>query len=168
MDDAYDNTDRCNVFGRKERRMSVLVKGMEKPEHCGYCRFRYDGICHALQKTQYSMNECPLVVIDDAGLNDTISRQVAIDALKAMAVPRYKDLACEDIWERDRTLDRAIDVMHGLPSADAVQVVRCKDCVCWDTSWKPTRAIEGAYWCSNNDIYTESDDYCSLGERKES
>ena len=55
--------------------MSVLVKGMEKPEHCGYCRFRYDGICHALQKTQYSMNECPLVLIDDAGLNDTISRQ---------------------------------------------------------------------------------------------
>lgn len=40
--------------------MSVLVKGMEKPEHCGYCRFRYDGICHALQKTQYSMDECPL------------------------------------------------------------------------------------------------------------
>ena len=53
--------------------MSVLIKGMEKPEHCGYCRFRYDGICHALQKTQYNMNECPLVVIDDAGLNDTIS-----------------------------------------------------------------------------------------------
>lgn len=46
--------------------MSVLVKGMEKPEHCGYCRFRYDGICHALQKTQYNMNECPLVVIDEA------------------------------------------------------------------------------------------------------
>ena len=46
--------------------MSVLVKGMEKPEHCGYCRFRYDGICHALQKTQYSMDECPLAGIDDA------------------------------------------------------------------------------------------------------
>jgi len=61
--------------------MSVLVKGMEKPEHCGYCRFRYDGICHALQKTQYSMNECPLVVIDDAGLNDTISRQTAIEII---------------------------------------------------------------------------------------
>ena len=43
--------------------MSVLVKGMEKPEHCGYCRFRYDGICHALQKTQYSMDECPLVPV---------------------------------------------------------------------------------------------------------
>ena len=48
------------------------------------------------------------------------------------------------------------------------ELIRCKDCVCWDTSWKPTRAIEGAYWCSNNDIYMESDDYCSLAERKES
>lgn len=43
--------------------MSILIKGMEMPEHCGYCRFRYDGICHALQKTQYNMEECPLVPI---------------------------------------------------------------------------------------------------------
>ena len=48
---------------------------------------------------------------------DLISRQAAIDALKAMAVPLYKDPACEDIWERDRTLDSAIDAIRGLPSA---------------------------------------------------
>lgn len=47
--------------------MSVIVSGMEMPEHCGYCRFRYDGICHALQKTQYSMEECPLVHIPEHG-----------------------------------------------------------------------------------------------------
>ena len=47
--------------------MSVIVSGMEMPEHCGYCRFRYDGICHALQKTQYSMEECPLVPIPEHG-----------------------------------------------------------------------------------------------------
>jgi rubredoxin len=45
--------------------MSVLIKNMEIPEHCGYCRFRYDGICHALQKTQYSVKECPLVSVND-------------------------------------------------------------------------------------------------------
>lgn len=45
--------------------MSVLIKNMEMPEHCGYCRFRYDGICHALQKTQYSEKECPLVSVND-------------------------------------------------------------------------------------------------------
>ena len=48
---------------------------------------------------------------------DIIYRQDAIDALKAMAVPRYLDAACEDVWERDRTLDNAIDVMRALPSA---------------------------------------------------
>ena len=41
----------------------LLIKGMEMPQHCGYCRFRYDGICHALQKTQYSPNDCPLVEV---------------------------------------------------------------------------------------------------------
>ena len=40
--------------------MSILIKGMEMPKHCGYCRFRYDGICHALQKTQYAVTDCPL------------------------------------------------------------------------------------------------------------
>ena len=43
--------------------MSVLIKGMKMPEHCGYCRFRYDGICHALQKTKYQKEECPLVEV---------------------------------------------------------------------------------------------------------
>ena len=47
--------------------MSVIVSGMEMPEHCGYCRFRYDGICHALQKTQYSMEDCPLVPVPPHG-----------------------------------------------------------------------------------------------------
>ena len=45
--------------------MSILIKDMEKPRHCGYCRFRYDGICHALQKTRYSMDECPLVEVSN-------------------------------------------------------------------------------------------------------
>ena len=53
--------------------MSVIVYGMEMPEHCGYCRFRYDGICHALQKTQYSMEDCPLVPVPAHG--DLIDRE---------------------------------------------------------------------------------------------
>lgn len=42
--------------------MGIYIKDMEMPEHCGYCRFRYDGICHVLQKTQYSREkDCPLI-----------------------------------------------------------------------------------------------------------
>lgn len=58
---------------------------------------------------------------------DLISRQAAIDALKAMAVPLYKDPACEDIWERDRTLDSAIDAIRGLPPAQP-EIIRCTEC----------------------------------------
>jgi len=115
--------------------MSVLVKGMEKPEHCGYCRFRYDGICHALQKTQYSMNECPLVVIDDAGLNDTISRQKAIERLE-----EHRKIFCNNHMEfiilsaKDKArvdeIDNCIATLINLPSVDAVPVVRRKDWFC--------------------------------------
>lgn len=95
--------------------MSVLIKGMEKPEHCGYCRFRYDGICHALQKTQYSMNECPLVVIDDAGLNDTISRQAAIKAICEDGT-WLESQGCTDISMAERK-QRDADILSDLPSA---------------------------------------------------
>ena len=59
--------------------------------------------------------------VPDTNVGDTISRQAAVDALKGMAVPLYKDPACEDIWERDRTLDNAIDAIRGLPSAQPEQ-----------------------------------------------
>lgn len=52
-----------------------------------------------------------------------------------------------------------------LEQNDIVPVIRCKDCVSWDTSWKPVMAIEGAYWCSTHDTYMLADDYCSMAER---
>ena len=58
-------------------------------------------------------------------MSELVSRQVAINALKAMAAPRYKDPACEDMWERDRTLDNAIAIMRDLPSA---QIEPCEYC----------------------------------------
>lgn len=104
-------------------------------------------------------------------MDDLISREQAIDAIVELSDTIFKNI------EKGATypprawfagMANAESIIKDLPSIDAVPVVRCKDCVCWDTSWKPTRAIEGAYWCSNNDIYMESDDYCSLAERKES
>ena len=112
--------------------MSVLVKGMEKPEHCGYCRFRYDGICHALQKTQHSMNECPLVVIDDAGLNDTISRQAAIKAICEDGT-WLESQGCTDISMAERK-QRDADILSDLPSAQPEHRFDewCTDCKEYD------------------------------------
>ena len=65
-------------------------------------------------------------------MDDLISRQKAIYALKAKAVPLYKDPGCNDIWERDRTLDNAIDVIRGLPSADFGLDEWCTECKEYD------------------------------------
>ena len=143
--------------------MSVLIKGMEKPEHCGYCRFRYDGICHALQKTQYSMNECPLAGIDyvpDICVGDTISRQAAIDIINTYAVPIHGYIGTpndSEVYAYARGLLLSIERnMRALPSIDAVQVIRCKDC----KYYKENTLVCGRYGL-------EDDDYCSWAERRE-
>ena len=88
-------------------------------------------------------------------MGDLIDRQAAIDALKGMAVPLYKDPACEDIWERDRTLDNAIDAIRGLPSAQP-EIIRCKDCKHWD----------GVDACDVIDVPVWDNDFCSMAERR--
>lgn len=50
------------------------------------------------------------------------------------------------------------------PTADAVPVVRCRDCRCW-TEW-----ANGTGSCSRfalDWIGTDADDFCSMGERKD-
>ena len=62
-----------------------------------------------------------------------------------------------------------------IPAADVVEVVRCKDCVWWNeddsAGWGDlgNNVCACAYF-SNEDgytVYTEPNDYCSKGERKE-
>ncbi len=146
--------------------MSVLVKGMEKPEHCGYCRFRYDGICHALQKTQYGMNECPLAVIDDAGLNDTISRQAAIDEIGEKADEIYKTKQKGATYPHDdffQGMAYAEDVVTNLPSAQPERT--CVNC---------GRTVNNGGWyadgrtrCPIEEHYAlPKDGYCHLWEKR--
>ena len=82
--------------------MSVIVSGMEMPEHCGYCRFRYDGICHALQKTQYSMEEFPLVPVPPHG------RLIDADAYEKL----LRGLGNRDYRREAGTLQDAIKLLH--------------------------------------------------------
>lgn len=98
-------------------------------------------------------------------MNDLIYRQTAVDALKSMAVPLYKDLACEDIWERDRTLDNAIEKMVEIPSVDAVPVIRCKDCKYMTEHYDTDGNVP--YWtCSEWDSGTDYDGFCHYAERR--
>lgn len=107
--------------------MGVYIKSMEMPEHCGYCRFRYDGICHALQKTQYKQDECPLVEVPKHG------RLIDSDVLKDC----YERIG-KDRWNQSigaaKYFDEAIDLLDYTPtvieadSPDEVTDVGCKVC----------------------------------------
>lgn len=54
-------------------------------------------------------------------------------------------------------------MIDNAPTIDAVEVVRCKDCECWEQD-------DDVGYCNNPDgldNYAKPDDFCSYGERKE-
>lgn len=62
----------------------------------------------------------------------------------------------------------AFDAVEDFPSADVVEVVRCKDCEFWQTDWIPNRGGDkGCHYCAMIDGSTEPLMYCAYGERKE-
>lgn len=92
-------------------------------------------------------------------MTDYISRQTAMDA-------------AEQIIDRDTSGENAVvnamiawnEYIKGLPSADVVEVVRCKDCKYWEET------LNGKGYCK--DIigfgrWWKGNDYCSYGERED-
>ena len=57
-------------------------------------------------------------------------------------------------------------ILGTVPSADVVEVVRCKDCK-YATYDESIDRYECRNWGLDDDEYTEADDYCSYGERAE-
>ena len=67
-----------------------------------------------------------------------------------------------------------LKIIHDIPTADVVEVVRCKDCKYQRKHFHAdARRKEGGYfiyWCDLVDGYSHvclDDDYCSKGERRE-
>ena len=56
----------------------------------------------------------------------------------------------------------AIDVIENAPTVDAVEVVRCKDCIYYHK-----QLGYGFGQCSKYNIMPYPDDFCSYGERKD-
>lgn len=92
-------------------------------------------------------------------MDDTISRQAAIDAIQGIG--RLATLPDNDAVIRMSAVEY---VLFNLPSADVIEVVRCKDCADWDKTWQPS--AEGHY-CPSIDLVTKPDFYCGYGERRE-
>ena len=80
-------------------------------------------------------------------MDDLISRQAAINAIENMK-PYHQDA------------DDVAEMIQNMPSADAVEVVRCKDCKWFNDIGCSIRIVD------DSDKPTEND-YCSFGERKD-
>lgn len=87
-------------------------------------------------------------------MNDSISRKVAIDAMEEKAyITIYED--------EISGLVQAKKVLELLPSIDAVEVVRCKDC-----KHLGIKDLVYGYCKYRMTGIIMPDDFCSYGERK--
>ena len=83
-------------------------------------------------------------------MSDYIKREDAEKAILDCPVSGMLDLI---------NLQTAITNIDTIPSADVVEVVRCKDCIYNDRGWCGAQEY-GTH-------HVEDNDYCSYGERKE-
>ena len=80
------------------------------------------------------------------------------------------DAFLEKMKRTSRYFDVVFDVEE-MPTVDAVEVVRCRECV----HWKPTGSKAGNSFsdmeyiggCEFTNYYRTESDFCSYGERKE-
>lgn len=88
-------------------------------------------------------------------INEYIDREKALDALLFGLV----GTGCQS---------RAISAIRDVPTADVVEVVRCKDCVWWEA--RTYGSTIGRCENPRNGLvseYSDHTDFCSYGERKE-
>ena len=83
-------------------------------------------------------------------MDDLISRKALLDCM-----PKDDQLMSLDVRR----------CICDAPAVDAVEVVRCKDCIACDRPpFPPTIKLEHGYWCVINDHIVSLDDFCSYGE----
>lgn len=99
----------------------------------------------------------------DATLS-TIRKYLYETAMNNFTTNRKFADACEEIAEH-----RIATWIDAIPTADVVEVVRCKDCKFWTTNLK--NPIKRNNYCdrleAGNFFKCDENDYCSKGERKE-
>lgn len=87
---------------------------------------------------------------------------------------RYVDIECDAVTEAIgrkafRNRSDIQDFLNNIPTADVVPVVKCKECVFWDTE---SIGFSDEHICKMHSIvavhsrYTNPTDYCSYGERR--
>jgi len=97
-----------------------------------------------------------------------IDRKTTIEAVHSAMYPYFCGAEDGDILSDDEKLvlsvnKRICTAIIALPSADVVEVVRCKYCVYSNKSFNGLLCAK----VPNRFLYVYDDDYCSYGERKD-
>ena len=79
-------------------------------------------------------------------------RLIDADTLESYGLSRFFD-------------DYAFDVIDKMPTIDAVQVVRCRECRSGEK--RKTANFNPFWYCTRQGCSIKADDYCSYGERRE-
>ena len=94
-------------------------------------------------------------------MSDLISKRRAIELILSGKLDP-EDSLVECVEECNSMLDWAADEIEALPTADVVEVVRCKDCKWFE------REQPGMVYCPNIvGSWVEDDFFCKWGERIE-
>lgn len=100
-----------------------------------------------------------------------MSRYIDADKL----LNRFKDYICHDFACSDckaryypSGICRVDKMFREFPTADVVEVVRCKDCENWDRHWVSSTFTENAHHCAVLDNVFDGEFYCACGHRRRS
>ena len=95
-----------------------------------------------------------------------MSRYIDVEPLEKalkMNVNGFKHEGSDYARGYDSALTTMKDMLQGFPTADVVEVVRCKDCKFYK-DWGD--CITCLYWTEDWDVSTEPNAFCSYGERR--
>ena len=145
----------------EEVREALMRLTMCAREECDMCKYKdecgYD--------FQYKISTDNMNTLSDALLRS----KCEVDAKSADAEPKTEHdrewiIGCikHDGFIKTDRFDKANQIILEALSADAVAVVRCKDCRWWQDDYMGT-------WCGrlSGVRFTNADDFCSHGERRE-
>ena len=97
-------------------------------------------------------------------MNDLISRQDAIDLVEKLETQRLKG-QIELLYAP--TIKGLMSLPSAQPTADVVEVVRCKDCRWYKSIFSWNGKEHKICVCEPFEPPREPDDYCSYGDRRE-
>lgn len=96
-------------------------------------------------------------------MSDLVKRNIAIRELVRSSVYKWS------VEEDQLAHNWAISIIESLPSSDAVEVVRCKDCVYGSEDYPKDifpEATGETYSCVHSTYSHDKDFYCKYGERR--